>query len=92
MDFLLSSPKEVAIVGKDADSFNGGPGDIKPLLDEAWRKYLPNKVVAHASIDDAEAIAASPLLQKPPTARRPGDGLRVRKLHLPAASEILWQL
>jgi uncharacterized protein YyaL (SSP411 family) len=38
-DFLLSEPKEVAIVGKDA-------GDIRPLLHEAWRRYLPNKVVA----------------------------------------------
>ena len=38
-DFLLSTPKEVAIVGKDA-------ADIHPLLHEAWRRYLPNKVVA----------------------------------------------
>jgi uncharacterized protein YyaL (SSP411 family) len=35
-DFLLSTPKEVAIVGKD----------IAPLLAETWRRYLPNKVVA----------------------------------------------
>ena len=38
-DFLLSTPKEIAIVGKNAD-------DISPLLREGWRKYLPNKVVA----------------------------------------------
>ena len=38
-DFLLSTPKEVAIVGKDE-------ADIRPLLDETWRRYLPNKVVA----------------------------------------------
>jgi uncharacterized protein YyaL (SSP411 family) len=38
-DFLLSTPKEIAIVGKDAH-------DIRPLLHEAWRRYLPNKVVA----------------------------------------------
>lgn len=38
-DFLLSTPKEIAIVGKDAV-------DIRPLLHEAWRRYLPNKVVA----------------------------------------------
>src|ERR1043165_3327718 len=36
MDFLLSTPKEVAIVG----------GDIQPMLAETWRRYLPNKVVA----------------------------------------------
>ncbi len=59
MDALLSSPKEVALVGKD-------PNDINPLLEEVWRKYLPNKVVAHASIDEAEAIAGSPLLQNRP--------------------------
>ncbi|HEX6650370.1 MAG TPA: thioredoxin domain-containing protein [Pyrinomonadaceae bacterium] len=38
-DFLLSTPKEVAIMGKDA-------ADIGPLLRETWRTYLPNKVVA----------------------------------------------
>ena len=38
-DFLLSTPKEVAIVGK-------GRTDIEPLLRETWRRYLPNKVVA----------------------------------------------
>ena len=59
MDFLFGSAKEVALVGKDADQ-------IKPLLEEVWRKYLPNKVVAHASIDDAEAIAAVPLLESRP--------------------------
>jgi uncharacterized protein YyaL (SSP411 family) len=39
VDFLLSTPKEVAIVGKDE-------ADIHPLLAETWRKYMPNKVVA----------------------------------------------
>jgi uncharacterized protein len=38
-DFSVSTPKEVAIVGRDA-------GDIQPLLAEVWRRYLPNKVVA----------------------------------------------
>ncbi|HKV37103.1 MAG TPA: thioredoxin domain-containing protein [Pyrinomonadaceae bacterium] len=59
MDFLLSSPKEVAIVGKDE-------ADIQPLLQETWRKYLPNKVVAPGSIDDSEAIASIPLLENRP--------------------------
>ncbi|HJP91681.1 MAG TPA: thioredoxin domain-containing protein [Pyrinomonadaceae bacterium] len=39
VDFLLSTPKEVAIVGTN-------PTDIQPLLRETWRPYLPNKVVA----------------------------------------------
>jgi uncharacterized protein YyaL (SSP411 family) len=59
MDFLLSSPKEVALLASDTNA-------IKPLLEETWRKYLPNKVVAHAATDDEEAIAAMPLLQNRP--------------------------
>jgi len=58
-DFLLSSPKEIAIVGKDET-------DIQPFLQETWRKYLPNKVVAPGLVDDAEAIASIPLLQDRP--------------------------
>jgi len=52
-DFLLSTPKEVAIVGKDA-------ADISPLLTETWRRYLPNKVVAPSIAGDAATI---PLLE-----------------------------
>jgi len=59
MDFLLSSPKEIAIVGQDA-------ADIQPLLREAWRKYLPNKVVAPGFTDDTDALNAIPLLQNRP--------------------------
>jgi uncharacterized protein YyaL (SSP411 family) len=59
IDFLLSSPKEIAIVGKDAS-------DIEPLLQETWRKYLPNKVVAPSFVDDAETGEAVPLLQNRP--------------------------
>jgi uncharacterized protein len=59
MDFLLSSPKEIAILGRDA-------ADIRPLLQEAWRKYLPNKVVAPGFTGHAEAINALPLLQNRP--------------------------
>jgi uncharacterized protein YyaL (SSP411 family) len=54
-DFLLSTPKEVAIVGKDAK-------DIRPLLTETWRRYLPNKVVATGS----EAADLTPLLENRP--------------------------
>ncbi|HSL55558.1 MAG TPA: thioredoxin domain-containing protein [Pyrinomonadaceae bacterium] len=54
-DFLLSTPKEVAIVGKDA-------ADIRPLLAETWRRYLPNKVVAAGS----EAAEFTPLLENRP--------------------------
>ncbi|HEU4834943.1 MAG TPA: thioredoxin domain-containing protein, partial [Pyrinomonadaceae bacterium] len=54
-DFLLSTPKEVAIVGNDED-------DIRPLLAEAWRRYVPNKVVA-AGFADPEI---TPLLANRP--------------------------
>jgi uncharacterized protein YyaL (SSP411 family) len=55
MDFLLSTPKEVAIVGKDY-------ADIKPMLAETWRRYLPNKVVAAGG----EAAELTPLLENRP--------------------------
>src|SRR5215213_5346919 len=55
-DFLLSTPKEVAIVGKDV-------ADISPLLAETWRHYLPNKVVAPSFEDQAATI---PLLENRP--------------------------
>ena len=59
MDFLLSNPKEIALVGKDKN-------DIQPLLELVWHKYLPNKVVAPNPGDDTQAIEALPLLQNRP--------------------------
>ncbi len=62
-DFLLSTPKEVAIVGNNA-------ADIRPLLEETWRTYLPNKVVA-PGFDGAQPIPLlenRPLLNGQPTA------------------------
>ena len=50
VDFLLSTPKEVAIVGNDS-------ADIKPLLAETWRRYLPNKVVAPAFGNESKSAA-----------------------------------
>jgi uncharacterized protein len=55
-DFLLSTPKEIAIVGKDA-------ADIELLLAETWRRYLPNKVVAPSIAGDTVTI---PLLENRP--------------------------
>jgi uncharacterized protein len=57
-DFLLSTPKEVAIVGKDE-------ADIRPLLAETWRTYLPNKVVA-AGFEEPEIAEITPLLANRP--------------------------
>ena len=58
MDFLLSTPKEVAIVGKDSV-------DIQPMLAETWHRYLPNKVVA-VGIGDSEIAEITPLLANRP--------------------------
>ncbi len=55
MDFLLSTPKEIAIVGED----------LQPLLAETWRRYLPNKVVA-AGTGDSEIAEITPLLANRP--------------------------
>jgi len=62
-DFLLATPKEVAIVGNDS-------AGIRPLLQEVWRRYLPNKVVA-PSFGGAQTIPLlenRPLLNDLPTA------------------------
>jgi hypothetical protein len=58
-DFLLATPKEVAIVGKDAT-------DVHPLLAETWRAYLPNKVVATGFGAEPEAAQITPLLANRP--------------------------
>jgi len=59
IDFHLSNPKEVALLGQ-------GGADIQPLLRETWRRYLPNKVVAVGLASDTEATSALPLLQNRP--------------------------
>ncbi len=59
VDFLLSTPKDVAIIGKDL-------ADTRPLLAETWRRYIPNKVVAPGFSDDPEAAEITPLLANRP--------------------------
>ena len=56
MDFLLSSPKEVAIVGKDRAS-------LRSFISESWGDYRPNKVVAPVLNEDLEAVSGVALLQ-----------------------------
>jgi uncharacterized protein YyaL (SSP411 family) len=56
IDFHLSTPKEIAIVGADKPS-------VHDFLSEVWRNYLPNKIVAPTLVDDAEAATAIPLLR-----------------------------
>jgi uncharacterized protein YyaL (SSP411 family) len=58
LDFYLSSPKEIAVIGK-----SGAP-DTRALLREVWKPYLPNKVVAQSTGDDRRAAEIAPLLRE----------------------------
>jgi uncharacterized protein YyaL (SSP411 family) len=61
-DFMLSTPKEVAIVGSN-------PFDFQPLLAETWRRYLPNKVVAPGfGVDDIPLLQNRTMINGLPTA------------------------
>ena len=61
-DFLLSTPKEVAIIGST-------PFDLQPLLAETWRRYLPNKVVAASfGVDVIPLLANRTMMNDLPTA------------------------
>jgi uncharacterized protein YyaL (SSP411 family) len=57
LDFYLSSPKEIAIVGEPQ-----APA-TKLLQREVWQHYLPNKVIAAARSDDATAVEIIPMLR-----------------------------
>jgi uncharacterized protein YyaL (SSP411 family) len=61
LDFSLSQPYEVAIVG-DPDA-----PDTKALVDTVYSAYLPNKLVAGRTEDDEEAARLVPLLAERPT-------------------------
>jgi uncharacterized protein YyaL (SSP411 family) len=58
LDFYLSSPKEIAIVGPRADA------GTEALVREVWRRFIPNKVVAQAEETDATAAELIPLLRE----------------------------
>jgi uncharacterized protein len=60
LDFYLSTPYEVAIIG-DREA----PG-TKALLETVYSSYLPNKVVAGCSEGDEEAMRLVPLLADRP--------------------------
>ncbi len=60
LDFYLSSPQEIAIIGKrDAP-------DTQALRREVWKRFLPNKVVAQAAAQDERATQLVPLLRERP--------------------------
>ncbi len=56
LDFYLSTPYEVAVIG------NPQAPDTKALLEAVYSAYLPNKVVAGRSEGDEEASRLVPLL------------------------------
>ncbi|HEX8137711.1 MAG TPA: thioredoxin domain-containing protein [Pyrinomonadaceae bacterium] len=57
LDFYLSRPREIAIIGERDRA------DTRALLQEVWRLYLPNKVVAQSAEGDTRAATVVPLLQ-----------------------------
>jgi uncharacterized protein YyaL (SSP411 family) len=66
LDLYLSPAREVAIIGDPDDRAT------MPLVQEVWRRYLPNAVLAVARPDDADAAKAVALLaDKTPLDGRP---------------------
>ncbi|MFQ5879957.1 MAG: thioredoxin domain-containing protein, partial [Dehalococcoidia bacterium] len=57
LDFYLSTPQEVAIVGRREDAAT------RALLGVVFGRYLPNKVMAGYEPGDAEAARGIPLLE-----------------------------
>ncbi|HEY0378718.1 MAG TPA: thioredoxin domain-containing protein [Pyrinomonadaceae bacterium] len=60
LDFHLSTPKEIAVVGQV------GGEETRALLREVWSRYLPNKIVALAAEGDERAAEVVPLLRDRP--------------------------
>ncbi len=60
LDFHLSTPKEIAIIGKSEAQ------ETHALLREVWTRYLPNKIVAQTAGDDERAVEVVPLLRDRP--------------------------
>jgi hypothetical protein len=60
LDFYLSSPKEVVLVGASEVS------ETQALAREVWRRYMPNKVVVRGRAGDERAARLVPLLRERP--------------------------
>src|SRR5882724_2206991 len=60
LDFCLGKPQEIAIIGDPEEA------GTRLLLDEIWKPYLPNKVVAQASAGDTAAANMIPLVRDRP--------------------------
>jgi uncharacterized protein YyaL (SSP411 family) len=64
LDFYLSTPKEIGLVGKAYDN------SFKSLFDAVWETYLPNRVIACCVKDCENAVEIIPFLRD----RLPADG------------------
>jgi uncharacterized protein YyaL (SSP411 family) len=60
LDFHLARHKELAVIGSPET------GEARELVNEIWRPYLPNKVVAQAAPDDTLASSSIALLRDRP--------------------------
>jgi uncharacterized protein YyaL (SSP411 family) len=58
LDFHLSSPKEIVIVGPRGDE------RTRALTREVWKVYVPNKVVVQAEENETAAVEIVPLLRE----------------------------
>ncbi len=55
LDFFLSTPKEIVIIGADEQ--------LQSFVRAVWKHYLPNKVLVQSRSDDAATEHLLPLLQ-----------------------------
>jgi uncharacterized protein YyaL (SSP411 family) len=63
LDFHLSAPKEIAVVGEPSDPYT------RALVSEVWTRFLPNKVVAGAPPGiDSPLLEGKTLVEGRPTA------------------------
>src|SRR5688572_1879507 len=60
LDFHLARHKELAVIGSPET------GETRALVNEIWRPYLPNKVVAQAAPDDTLPSSSIALLRDRP--------------------------
>jgi uncharacterized protein len=60
LDFYLETPKEIAIIGDPAAA------ETRLLLEEVWKTYLPNKILAQSSPENMAAVQRIPLLRDRP--------------------------
>ena len=79
LDFYLSTPKEVAVIGPSSDAAT------TDLLKTVNGRYLANRVIVGADSEEAATGSGLPLLEGRGDGRWEADGVRLRELRLPVA-------